>query len=119
MAENQQADPIIDLDVALTYTGGDHEMLVSIAELFLVEGPRQLRAVQTSVEQGDLAQTSSTAHTLKGSIVIFGASTAAAAAVEVELAAQANDATRVSVACDALTREMKRLVHAIEKLCNP
>jgi HPt (histidine-containing phosphotransfer) domain-containing protein len=117
MTDNQQTESIIDIDVALTYTAGDRDMLVSIAELFLEEGKEQLRAVQTGVEEGDPVQTSNAAHKLKGSITIFGASAAAAAAVEVELAAKANDSMRINSACDALNREMKRLFGAIEKLC--
>ena len=117
MTDNQLTEPIIDIDLALAYTAGDRVMLVSIAELFWEEGPRQLRAVQRGVEQGDPVQTSDAAHKLKGSIAIFGASAAAAAAVEVELAAKANDSTRINFACDALNQEMKRLLGAIEKLC--
>ncbi len=117
MTDNQSTESIIDLDVALTYTGGDRGMLVSIAQLFLEEGPRQLCAVQECSEAGNRTGTSDAAHKLKGSIVIFGASAAADAAVEVELAAKTNDQFRIDCACDALNREMQRLLKAIEKLC--
>ena len=117
MTDNQQAESVIDIDVALSYTAGDREMLVSIAELFLLEGPRQLRAVQASVEQGDPKKTCSAAHKLKGSIVIFGANAAATAVAQVELAAKANDAAQTNFAYEALDREIKRLFNAIEELC--
>ena len=89
MTDDSSLERIIDVDLALTFTAGDREMLISISEVFLQEAPLQLQAVGSAVEQGDAVQAGKAAHTLKGSVNIFGAAAAAAAAGRVEGAAEA------------------------------
>lgn len=118
MTEKRESESIIDMDEALVFTAGDRELLISMAKLFLEEGPRQLQAVLVRIEAGDAPGIRKSAHTLKGSVVIFGARKAEAAAIEVEHAATDNELSRVPEAWVALNREMKRLLHEVEKLCS-
>jgi HPt (histidine-containing phosphotransfer) domain-containing protein len=116
--DNRKTESIIDTDVALTFTAGNRDMLISVAQLFLEEGPRQLQAVQSCIAAGDAAGTRKAAHTLKGSVVIFGANKAAAAADQVQHAATDEDLSRVPHAWNVLNREMERLFCEVQELCS-
>ena len=117
MTDPTDHESIIDVDLALTYTAGDRDMLISIAELFLQEGPLQLQAVEHAVEQGDAAQAGKAAQTLKGSVNNFCSAAAVAAAGKMERAAAAGDWQEFSPAWQSLNREMERLFSEVEKLC--
>lgn len=118
MTEKRESESVIDVDEALMFTAGDRDMLISMAKLFLQEGPRQLQAVLAQIESGDAPGIRESAHKLKGSVVIFGARKAETAALELERAANDNELSRVPEAWGALNREMKRLLHDVEKLCS-
>lgn len=118
MGEQPDSETVIDLDEALAFTAGDREMLIEMGGLFLQEGPRQLQDVHTAVEAADATAIREAAHTLKGSVVIFGAGNAEAAALAVQLAADDGDLSRVDEAYATLNREMERLMREVEKLCN-
>lgn len=109
---------VIDIDAALAYAAGDREMLLSVAQLFLEEeGPKQLAAIEACVRAGDGPGIRRAVHQLKGSVVIFGAEKAVAAAVDLESAAVQDDLTRAASAWNALSREMRTLFREVEKLC--
>lgn len=106
------------MDEALMFTAGDREMLTAMAKLFLEEGPKQLQDVLAGIEAGDAPGIRKSAHTLKGSVVIFGARKAAAAALDVEHAATDQELSRIREAWATLNREMECLLHDVEKLCH-
>jgi HPt (histidine-containing phosphotransfer) domain-containing protein len=118
MTEQRKNAAVIDMDEALLCTAGDRDMLISMGQLFLEEGPRQLQAIHARIEAGDAGGIRDTAHTLKGSVVIFGARAVAAAALAVEQAATGSDLSGVPAAWDSLKGEMDRLLCAVEELCH-
>ena len=118
MAEERTTESVIDMEEALLCTHGDRDMLISMGQLFLEEGPRQLQAIGEQIEAGDASGIRDTAHTLKGSVVIFGARSAAAAALAVEHAAADGELSQVPQAWETLNREMERLLHAVQELCH-
>ena len=118
MSDGLHAKCIFDRDVALANTGGDHEMLSSIAELLLEEGPRQLHAVKQAVDADDQTAAKDAAHKLKGSVSIFGAEPCMAACVDVESAAAAGNPDRLNSAYNQLAVQLNRLCEAVGRLCD-
>lgn len=116
MSEPHHSQAKIDIDQALTYAAGDHEMLISMAELFATEGPRQLSAIDAPIKAGDMNATARAAHQLKGSVVIFGAASAASAALQVEQMAAQRDADKLANAWDQLKNEIAALLSELQKL---
>jgi HPt (histidine-containing phosphotransfer) domain-containing protein len=115
--DQRDAETVIDIDEALRLTAGDRGMLREMGMLFLQEAPRQRQAILTQIEAGDAAGIRQTTHTLKGSVVIFGARSAAAAAAELENAAADDDASKLTTAWQRLNLEMDRLIDAVQQLC--
>ena len=70
--------------MALARVGGDEELLHEIAVLFLHECPRALLEIHQAVAGEDAAKLENAAHSLKGSVANFGASTAVEAAFRLE-----------------------------------
>ena len=107
---------MIDIRIALQSTDGDREMLCQMAELFVEEGPKQLQAVEMMIDRGDAEGLRNAAHTLKGSVAIFGASSAQLAAERVEQIGAAGDWSDVEQARQALVQQCKQLTDAITEL---
>ena len=118
MGHQPDDESVINLSEALVITAGDRDMLIEMGRMFLEEGPRQLQDVQAGIESGDAKAIRETAHTLKGSVVIFGAAKAEAAALAVQLAASDEDLPQVAKAWPALQREMERLLRDVQLLCD-
>ena len=116
MAKNSQRDRVIDVNAALAFTAGDRDMLNTLAELFLEEGPPQLRAIDVSIQAQDAVGIGKATHVLKGSIAIFAADQAIEAACELERAA-AHDASKIADAWRTLRHEMHRLLADAKRLC--
>ncbi|NND97216.1 MAG: Hpt domain-containing protein [Pirellulaceae bacterium] len=116
MTETPETDSVINVQEALIYTAGDPEMLASMAELFLVEGPKQLQQIDTQVKAGNLEGIRKGAHSLKGSITIFAAREAVAAALELERVANEENAALIPDAWNALTIEVGRLLDDAQRL---
>lgn len=119
MTEQPESEPIIDIDVALVYTDGDREMLASVAAQFLEEATKQLQCIRQAIDAGNMYEVCKAAHTLKGSVVLFGASRAEAAASALETAADEQQTAKIPEAYDSLNQEMQRAFGEIEKLCSP
>ena len=109
-------NPVIDMQIALQNTAGDREMLDQMAELFIDKGPKQLLAVETMIGRGDCEGIRVAAHTLKGSISIFGAASAELAAARIEQIGASSDLTDVGEAWESLAHEFRRLTEAIHEL---
>jgi len=74
----------LDRQLALSRVGGDLELLREIAVLFLDECPRALLEIHQAVAGEDAVKLENAAHSLKGSVANFGASTAVEAAFRLE-----------------------------------
>ena len=76
--------PAFNLDETLERVDGDLDLLAEIAGLFLADAPAMLADIIAAVAAGDAQEVSRSAHRLKGSILTFGAPTAAAVALRLE-----------------------------------
>jgi two-component system sensor histidine kinase/response regulator len=73
-----------DVEAALELTDGDAELLRELAAVFIADAPGQMALVQAAVAGGDATALREAAHSLKGSLRVLGAASAAALAQEVE-----------------------------------
>jgi signal transduction histidine kinase/CheY-like chemotaxis protein/HPt (histidine-containing phosphotransfer) domain-containing protein len=90
--------------------GGDPDLFVQVAQLFLSDCPRILGELKAAVERGDIAQTAFAAHALKGSIGSFGDTPALHTARELERRGKAAERERLDEGLESLTRELDGLV---------
>lgn len=109
----------MDIQVALSHTEGNAALLREIVQLFLDEGPRQRMKIEQAFAAGDSVELARSAHSLKGTISVFGAEAAYNAAREVEMIGRSGDLTgfdeawsRLLVELDRLLQEMNRFLGA-------
>ncbi len=74
----------LDWDGALERAGGSAKIRARLAEVFLREGPALVAAIREAQGKGDAEALRRHAHTIKGSLDLFGAASARAVAVTVE-----------------------------------
>jgi HPt (histidine-containing phosphotransfer) domain-containing protein len=106
----------IDREVALAAVGGDVELLREIVALFLSEYPRILIELQEAVSRGDAKAVERTAHGLKGSVLTFGPSPAAEAALQLETMGRARDLSEVRPTLGCLESALAALRPELESL---
>jgi PAS domain S-box-containing protein len=104
-----------DRAMALQNVGGSEGFLQDMVELFLSEGPKQLRELGKARGEGDLAAVARAAHTLKGSVSMFAAAPATAAAKQVEELARSGDLARYDQASAELQRAVEQLLSALRR----
>jgi signal transduction histidine kinase/CheY-like chemotaxis protein len=97
---------VLDGNSALELLGGDKELLSDVCGTFLEESPQLLRSVQEAVREGRAEDVHRLAHTLKGSVSVFGAQRAAQAALRLETIGRSKDLAQAEEALAALTQEM-------------
>lgn len=96
----------LDRPLALSRVGGDLELLREIAVLFLDDCPRALLEIHHAVAGEDAAKLENAAHSLKGSVANFGASTAVAAAFRLEQMGRAQQLVEAPEALRALEQAL-------------
>jgi signal transduction histidine kinase/ActR/RegA family two-component response regulator len=99
--------------------GADTEFLPELVELFLTSSPRLLEQARDAIDRHDGALLGRAAHTLKGSLSVFCARPAVAAAERLELAAYAGAWEGVEGDYAALRLELSRLATALSRLAAP
>jgi len=87
--EVAESAPPLQLDRAtvLERCGGDHDLLISLVEMFPEETNKSMRELETARGAGDVPTLRRAAHTLKSMLKLFEASEAAALATGLEQAA--------------------------------
>jgi two-component system, sensor histidine kinase and response regulator len=92
---------LFDERAALTYAGGDRELLGQVIAIFRGDTPAALRRMRKALEKHDAEALGHAAHAMKGAIATVGSSAGRAAAAELEQMARAN---RLDAAQGTLTR---------------
>jgi CheY-like chemotaxis protein/HPt (histidine-containing phosphotransfer) domain-containing protein len=108
--------PVWNRSKALAHVGGDRELLRDLAALFLEEFPSRFAEARAAFEQSDAAKLRLAAHTLKGAVGSFAASSAWEAAHRLETMGQRGDLTGAAEAIAALGTELDRLRPALAAL---
>jgi two-component system sensor histidine kinase/response regulator len=104
-------DSIFDRQFALSRVGGDIDLLKEVAVIFLGDYPRILTELREAVLSQNAARVEEAAHTLKGSVAVFGAKQAAGAALELEQMGRLADLSQANEPM----RRLERLLAALER----
>ncbi len=108
------ADPtVIDWHEAAARFGGDEEVMLELAELFVAEYPRLQSAIREAIESGNAADLRLHAHTLKGSAGVFLAEATVHAAQRLEQMGREGILDGAEEAWTALSDELDRLTHIL------
>ncbi len=94
---------------------GDRELAEEIIQLFLDQCTQTLPDIREALNSGDLGLLSRLAHSVKGSVGIFGARDSVAAALGLETAAGEGDRAAAKAAWVRLEMEIQRLTAALQE----
>ncbi len=114
--EREAPAVILDHDEIRDRVGGDTNLLHELIELFFADYPQMWQNVRDALSQGDAAKLSQAAHTLKGSVGVFGAQNARAAAERLEQLASTGDLAQAAEAVTQLETELERLKPVLHSL---
>jgi len=110
------AASLVDWSLALDIVGGDAVLLADVLEAFLVEAPRQTRAIEKAIHSGDAAALHLAAHTLKSSLRYLGAKESQDLAFQLEQASRsgaiggAGSGTDIEALSQELARRMEQIM---------
>jgi len=107
----------IDENVLLFRLGGDREFLAELVTLFREDCPSMMIRIRTALRQHDAAEVIRVAHSLRGPLANFSASSAAALAAKVEYAAAAGDLNTANAAFSSFEPELLRAIDALSAIC--
>ncbi len=86
-------------------TGGNEKLIRSLAATFLADAPKALGRIRAAVAKKNATELASAAHLLKGTLAIFGAPKAVAAARNLEALGRADNVRETSAALRTLESE--------------
>jgi signal transduction histidine kinase/CheY-like chemotaxis protein len=109
-------EPAFDPVAARSNAGNDPEMLKELAEIFVDECPRLVADVRRALDAGDASGLRMAAHTLKGSLSVFAAGPATAAALRLERLGEAAQLTQAEAGWEGLRAELDRLLPELGQL---
>ncbi|MBM4118517.1 response regulator [bacterium] len=100
---------VFDRAAALDRVGGDLELLVELAGMFMEDCPQLLVEIENAVRNGDSDALSQSAHTLKGAVGNFSAQSAYDAAYVLEKIGRSGDLSEAASSYRVLKQEIERL----------
>jgi PAS domain S-box-containing protein len=107
---------IIDRDQVLKQIGGNAENLKEIVELFAVESEKLLTKIREAITNEDPSELQRDAHTLKGSIRLFGVERPAAAAQRLEIMGRDKNLVGAEQVWLKLMKEIEQLIPKLRDL---
>jgi CheY-like chemotaxis protein/HPt (histidine-containing phosphotransfer) domain-containing protein len=102
-----------DFSAALNYVGGDRELLDELLGIFVEDAPIRMKAIRHAIGNAEAAELTREAHTLKGSLKVIGATTAAGLAQGLEALGRDSNMSEADRLAVALEREMDRLMQSL------
>jgi HPt (histidine-containing phosphotransfer) domain-containing protein len=114
-----QTPPLeLPLHELLERLGGEHELLVTLAQMQVAEAPRSLQEIRTYLESGDASAVERAAHRLVGSLIVFGADEAVAAARAVEHFGREGNVAEARERFPRLEFEVQRVTAALDRVAH-
>ena len=107
---------VFDRARALEYVSGSEELLAEIAAVFLEHAPKILAEAHMAIASRDPKMLERAAHTLKGSVSMFGAEAAREAAQELECLGRAGTVDGADAMYATLEGEVARLCAALAEI---
>jgi len=114
MLRKADAQCPIDLEVALEYAGGDEALLREVFAVFLDESRGHLTALRSAFDEGRAGDVMDTAHTVKGSLRLLGATGTALLAEQLELAGRASRLDGLGPDVTRFEEEMAQILRWVE-----
>ncbi len=108
-------DRVLNLDVMMDNVGGDQQLMADVVSMMLEETPRLMSQIDAAVAQLDANAMQRAAHSLKGSVAIFGARDAITAAERLESAGRAGKLEDVNQLHAELQSRIASLMAALEQ----
>lgn len=100
---------MIDLDETLKALEGDQELLQDCLMLLAEDLPGRIRQLRAALDSGDLKETGTVAHTIKGSVAVVGAKELKKTALAVEAAARNEDPEKARACITSLEQQWNDL----------
>jgi two-component system sensor histidine kinase/response regulator len=116
LAEMEDLETLVDLDTALQRLGGDQQLLETVVQMFLEECPSLMTKLRSAVLRQDARALELAAHTVKGLVANFGASTACELALKLELMGKDRNLSDSAAIATALETELKRVIAVVVRL---
>ncbi len=108
--EDGPASAHFDFDTALANVSGDEELLRSVISVFLEENAILMAALHSGVIEHDAGQVRLTAHTLKGSMSVFGISSLKLAFERLEISGKSGDLSQADQTLLQIDAGLSRLL---------
>ncbi len=106
----------INYEQILKNVGGSTETLQAVLSLFAEECPKLMQGIRAAMTEGDCATLRRLAHTLKGTIQIFGVERPAATALRLETLGQEDNIKEAEGVFQQLTDEIEQLKTSLDDL---
>ena len=116
MSTPNDPESVVDMEAALSFAADDPELLMVVAESFVEVAPQQFIDIGNAVKDKDFDAIAAAAHTLKGSVIVFGGEMATKVLIDMESGAKEKDIARVVELEPELDREFHRLLSEVERI---
>jgi PAS domain S-box-containing protein len=116
MPASTETAAAIDEARLLERVGGDREALRELVNVFLTDAPSLLARIKEAIDAKDTRAVQAAAHTVKGAVSNFAASSATEAAARLQQTGEGNDLGSARAASDVLRRELERVRDALSAL---
>jgi PAS domain S-box-containing protein len=107
---------VFDMAQSLDRAGGDVDLLLELAQIFLQISPRHLEEAARAISVGDMTALGNAVHALKSSMGNFAAKAAFQAAILVQQKIGEGDLRQIEEAYELLRIEAGRLTEALEEV---
>ena len=104
----------VDWDGALALVRNDRDLLRTVVETFLEEYPSLMEATRRAVDEQDAAKLRLAAHTLRGSMRLFGDTPASVCAEALETMGRSGDLSRARATLADLEKAAGKLLPVLE-----
>lgn len=109
----------LDRAAVLSRVGGNEKFLRKLVGIFLADCPKRLATMRKALAAHDLEALAHAAHSVKGTVGIFGAAPVVEAARNLEGLARAGDLAAARKAFAELEKELARFTPALKALVAP
>ncbi|NND97415.1 MAG: response regulator [Pirellulaceae bacterium] len=110
---------VIDVQTVRELCRGDDDSVRELAATFIDEAGNLMSQLRSAVDRQDQEIVHRSAHTLKGSATVFGASEVADAALEIELLAAKGKIDQLDHRVDRLAKKVARMEKRLYELVSP
>jgi len=117
--DESEQSPQLDREQILKQMGGNEATLREVVALFGEEYPKLMQDMQTAITQQKPAELQRAAHTLKGTLRLFGVEAIAGLAYRLETMGQDDDLGDAQEACLGLEQAIQGLVPVLNDLVKP